>query len=424
MTIDKPLTVLAEPGAEIRGSDIWTDWGPADGLWRSRETVPEFSARGRCQEGTERCRWPEQVFVDGDPLLQVATGSTPAAGEFALDAERRVVLVDDPTGREVEVTTRRFWFVPEADGITIEGFRMRHAANHPQQGAITDGGYSVWVRHSVMSDAHGAVISMIGRGGIVDNEIFNGGQLGIHHGGSLVQGNRVHGNNTEDFSTAWEAGGLKSVHGDMVIDGNEFFDNGGPGIWIDIRADNVTISNNRVHNNESIGIYYEISSGGRIFGNVVWMNSAARTSSWVTGAGILVHSSGSTEVYDNVVAWNGDGIGFQSQNRDDRPDDAFLNNTIRDNVIIQVGGRDRWGLAWAEDWDGPLFDPESNNRGGNNRYWFPTPEGEELRFGWQGGIALLEEFNATPGEDGGRYLTDAEKDELLTQLGVPLDPPD
>jgi hypothetical protein len=76
-----------------------------------------------------------------------------------------------------------------------------------------------------------------------------------------------------------------------------------------------------------------------------------------------------------------------------------------------------------QDWPGPLFDAASANRGSNNSYWFPGPEGSALRFSWKQGFTRLSRFEATPGDEGGVYLTDAAKDALLAAAGVPTQPP-
>jgi len=62
-----------------------------------------------------------------------------------------------------------------------------------------------------------------------------------------------------------------------------------------------------------------------------------------------------------------------------------------------------------------LFAPASNNRGANNAYWGTAP------FAWNGNLNLAG-YNATPGEENGRYLTDAEKVAALTAAGIPLQP--
>ena len=66
-----------------------------------------------------------------------------------------------------------------------------------------------------------------------------------------------------------------------------------------------------------------------------------------------------------------------------------------------------------------LFDAASNNRGAGNRYWYATPE-PSGRFGWSGTKSRLADFNATPGDESGLYVTAAQRDAALAAAGVPL----
>ncbi len=421
--VDKAVTLLGAPGAEIRGSDVWSEWQRDGETWTSGRSVPALAAHGSCREGTSRCLWPEQVFLDGVPLLQLAVGDRPARGQFGLDRDRHVVLGQDPAGHLVEVSVRTRWIVPTVDGITIVGLRMRHATNDAQEGAITDDGHAVTIIDCVMSDTHGAVVSMTGPGILIGNDIFRGGQLGVHKGGSIIEGNRIHENNTEDFSWGWEAGGLKSVLSDQLVVGNEVFDNNGPGLWWDGAASNVRLLDNRVHDNAAAGIVYEISTDGRIEGNAVWRNGN-EDAEWGWGAGILVSSSAAVQVNDNIVAWNADGISVISQQRDDAPAE-IANVRVERNTIV---GSDRsplprqnYGLAWLEDWPGRLFDPASANGGDDNAFWYGTPEGP-TRFAWDGDLAPLSAFATTPGGRASRYLSDVEKEAILAEAGLPPAP--
>ena len=426
VTVARPLTLLAAAGAEIRGSDVWTGWSATADGWRSTLRVPALPVHGECRSGTSRCLWPEQVFLDGEPLRQVA--EAPAAGQFALDAGRRVLLADDPAGRLVEVSVRRTWLTVTASDVTIAGFTMRHAANDSQSGALrnVEGISRMTVRDNVLADAHGAVVEL-GHGfdhRIIGNDISRGGQLGMHMGGAgadiLVRANRIHDNNTEDFATTWEAGGVKAARATrLTFDANEVDHNMGPGLWCDIACHGTTYSGNRVHDNYGAGILEEISYDGRITGNVVW-NNGQDFFGWGWGAGILVSSSEGTEVAGNVVAWNADGISVISQ---DRKDFAGTSRdiSVHDNVILTAGvdERDTWLLFWAQDWPGPLFDPASNNRGANNRYWSDVDEGSHPRFGWDGQHASLAAFNATRGEESGSYLGVGERDAILGEAQLP-----
>lgn len=112
VTINKPLTLIGQPGTEIRGSDVWADWKHSGSHWVSGPVplLPSFHAPNRCVSGTgERCLKPEQVFFDGR-AMQYAD-SEPQTGQFTVDAARNIVLADDPTGHMVEVTVRSRWIV-------------------------------------------------------------------------------------------------------------------------------------------------------------------------------------------------------------------------------------------------------------------------------------------------------------------------
>jgi parallel beta-helix repeat protein len=231
-----------------------------------------------------------------------------------------------------------------------------------------------------------------------------------------------------------------------MVTGNAFEMNSGPGIWCDIDCSNVTIADNVVHHNLGVGIAFEISDGAEITGNRVWENgwgSAQRP--WAYEAGILVASSSNAHVHHNVVAWNGDGIAVISQCRahlaDGRtcdlahPWNAVRGNTVHDNAIIMaddpMAPYNVFPLAWARDIEDAagsayrfMFSPEAGNEGYDNRYWLPQPEGStKIGFSWgDSNTASLSAFNVTPGEERGTYLSDTERDQILTGAGMPMAP--
>jgi parallel beta-helix repeat protein len=424
VTIDKPLTLQGTRGAEIRGSDVWTTWTAQSGSWISGQSVPPFDPVGVCLTGT-MCQHPEQVFRDGLPLSHV--DGSPSATEFALDADRHVVLGADPTGHVMEVTVRDAWVIIAAPDVTVAGFSMRHAANAAQTGAIrnVDDASQDTIRDNLLSYAHGADAAL-DRGidnQIVHNDIGFGGQLGVHLGGdgtsatgrgNIVRDNTIHDNNIAGFDPEWEAGGLKAtVQSGLVLDGNTVDHNAGPGLWCDIYCTDVTITGNRLSANTHAGIFYEVSRRGRISGNVAWSNGFGKNV-WGWGAGILVSTSQDTEVSDNVVAWNArTGISVISQHRTDWPDVSATGDTVHDNTIVAGSGSGT--LFWGEDWTGPLYVPSSGNGGAGDRYW---TQGSGGTYHWQVDIDSLDRFNATPGEENGKLLTDAEKDAVLSAAGL------
>ena len=422
-TVTKPLTIVGP--ATIKGSDVWTSWNGNVSV----AAVPALPTNGNCTAA--RCAWPEQVFIDGTPQVQVATTDTPAAGQFKLDAARHVVLGSSPAGRTVEVTVRKTWLTVAADDVTIDGLTMRHAANGPQSGGLQEnsGVDRLTVRNSVLSDTHGAVVNFQGTIGsaLLNSDVSRGGQLGVHVGGSFtigvtIAGNRIHDNNTEGFQSGWEAGGLKAaVSTDLSMTDNDVYGNVGPGLWCDIDCQNVTYARNRVHHNASAGIFFEISDGAVVSDNVVWENGWG-SRAWGWGAGILISSSRNADVHDNLLAWNADGISVISQSRSDAPG-PIVGNYVHGNTVavapVSSDSSEKFAVGFLQDWTGVLFDAASNNRGASNRYWYATPE-PSGRFGWSGTKSRLADFNATPGDESGLYVTAAQRDTALAAAGVPL----
>ncbi|MBV8717906.1 MAG: right-handed parallel beta-helix repeat-containing protein [Chloroflexi bacterium] len=438
-TINKPLTLAGQPGAEIRGSDIWNDWQPADGLWISQQTLPPLpevnDTQPRCADPNNRCLRPEQVFVDGQPFYPLGTGATPSSGEFALDDARHILLADDPTGRLVEVSTRTRWIVTAANNVTIQGFSMKHAANDAQTGGVANDGFANWtLQDNVLAYAHGGDVFVDRAPNIrvLRNDISAGGNLGIagwQISQSLIAANHLHDNGTDEFNRNWSMGGLKiSEVQDVVVDGNES-DHNGSGFWCDVGCRNVTFSNNRIHDNPLGGIIFEISDGGAFHDNVGWENGWGPVG-WVWGAGILISSSTNTEIWNNVMAWNASGISVVDQTRP-KPFDPF-NHFVHDNTIIrqQIVDPEYWRnmmLAFTSDngtGPGTLFDPDANVRGLNNSFWMDTPENPQniARFAWYQGYGSLSEFSDTPGGTGSHYISAAEKDDVLVMHNIPSQP--
>jgi parallel beta-helix repeat protein len=431
LRIDKSLTLIGQPGTEIRGSDVWSAWSPRGAAWVSDQIVPALPAAGnqdgRCAEASNRCLLPQQVFVDDQPLLPVPFGVQPTGGQFALDADRHVVLAQNPNSHTVEVSTRQHWIITAADGVTIQSIAMRHAANDAQTGGVSNNGFSNWtLRDSRLANAHGAVVDMQHGANLrlLGNDISGGGDLGVHaaqFSSGLVQSNHIHDNNRDQFNPSWEAGGLKAadVHR-FVMDNNEVDANAASGLWCDIASTDVTYSNNRVHHNLTQGIIFEISTGATVTNNAVWENGWGAPD-WGWGGGIVVSTSSNVVVANNLVAWNRAGISIIEQARTDGA--PVRNIDVHDNVIMRdVVPGDYWSnlsLAWLNDTTGALYEPAANNRGTNNLFWYDQPETDSVRVAWRQQYARLSDSGTTPGEQGGRYLTDIEKDQLVNARAIP-----
>ena len=308
-----------------------------------------------------------------------------------------------------------------ADDVTINGLTVTHVNGGSHVGAVWTTGVSRFTfRGGVARDSTTVCLSLNGGTGhrVLDSELSGCGKEGYFMNGvsdTLFSGNRIHDNNT---ALAWdpadEAGGGKAMASQRVtFDGNEVAHNGGPGIWFDNGDVDVTVTNNRIHDNDRAGIFFEISNGAEIAHNAVW-NDGFGFVAWGYGAGITISSSDRANVHDNTVAWNARGISVISQARQLQPHDG---NVVHDNVVIS---RDADLVAgWYDDHGDTLFSSTSGNSGYGNRYWVGVTEPSSNRFAWGGPISSLADYNATPGEEGASYLTAPERDAALATAGIP-----
>jgi nitrous oxidase accessory protein NosD len=308
-----------------------------------------------------------------------------------------------------------------ADDVTISGLTVTHVKSDAHVGAVWTTGVSRFTfRGGVARDSSTVCISLNGGTGhrVLDSELSGCAKEGYFMNGvsdTLFSGNRIHDNNTAFvWDPADEAGGGKTMASQRVtFDGNEVDHNGGPGIWFDNGVLDVSATNNRVHDNDRAGIFFEISDGARIFGNAVW-NNGFGFAAWGYGAGITVSSSDRADVHDNTVAWNARGISVISQARPLQPHSGTV---VHDNVVVSREGT--FVAGWYDDHGDTLFNAPNANTGYGNRYWVGATEPSTDRFGWGGPKSSLAEYNATPGEEGAAYMTAAERDAALQAAGIP-----
>jgi nitrous oxidase accessory protein NosD len=423
VVIDKPITLVAEEGAEVRGSDVWEGWQSGGGLWRSEKTYPslQIESRWRCEEGTgEKCKRPEQVFIDGEPLEQVRFN--PGEGEFTLDRDRRVLLGEDPAGSIVEVTVRDRWVVGRSDGVTIRGFKMRHSAGQ----GIKNDRYDDWrVIGNDLAYAHTVNVELSKGAGMVieDNEIYQAGQLGVASNAAsvVIRGNEIHHNNTADFKTGWEAGGMKiSATVDSLVEDNEVFENDDIGIWTDVATtgpQKIVIRDNQVYDHPRQGIRVEISKNAEIKNNVVYGNGSGYPLDELSGAGITLSGTYNARVSDNVLAYNSNGLVVVNEDRE-KGFDTVKNVLLSSNDVIQQEGV---AAAWMKAYSGgDIYDVVSGNGGQDNRYYYPGSAGGESRYKWERYYENLSAYNETPAEYNGSRLSESEKNEVLEERGLPI----
>src|SRR5262249_55829823 len=153
------------------------------------------------------------------------------------------------------------------------------------------------------------------------------------------------------------------------------------------------------------GIHFEISDAARITGNLIW-NAGTRQN----GPSLCVCTSGHAEVDHNTI-YNAAGWAI-SLNNDGRA--PVGSNYVHDNTLLMTHDYS-WAVSFGPGTDG------NGDHGAANGAWYPPPENGIGRFQW-GAMQTpsLSVFNPTPGGGGNSfYLTDAQKDAVLTTAGIP-----
>lgn len=309
-----------EPGAVLSGARVLSNFLHVGGVWIAGGQTPIGVERGICARGYEACALPIGVFMDGEPLRQVAGRAQLRAGTFFHDRVRRqIVLTDSPDGRLVEVSAARYAFHSAADSVVISGLVIEKYFNPTQEGAIHGEGRGWLVENSELRLNSGAGVSIGSDGTISHSKIHHNGQIGATADGSniLLEANEIWANNIHGFDPGWDAGGVKiTVSSNIVFRDNHVHHNNGPGLWCDEHCVNVLFEGNIVEYNQSAGIFFELSSKAVIRRNTLRQNNQAGQG-WVWGAEIQIAASDEADIHENtlIVRDSGRAIMLIDQNR-------------------------------------------------------------------------------------------------------------
>lgn len=402
--VTKPLTIDGQGKAEIRGSDVWPQWTQVGATWVSSLSVPPSKPDASAADYVDKAKALEaaQVFIDG----QLAA--------FTLDGSRHVVLTSDPAGRLVEVSTRDRWLSPQANDVVVARMTLKHAMTMAQDLSIGSENRDGFVlRDSHVSDTHGSAVSPSGSWTqILNNTIERVGNVAVgsyQDRNTTIRGNTISQSGIGGWDWGWQGGAVKMVASTgLLMEGNTVRDNVGPGLWCDISCTGTIIRNNVVSGNSGPGIFYEISSSATINGNRVSSDSGF----WPA---IYVSSSADVDVYGNVVQAS---RGIQAY---EDPRQQVANVNIHDNVMVALAQNNIMLFMAGGD-----MATRPSNRGSSNRYWYPGGENGQIRFAYGAGYSSLREFNLTRAGQGSRYLTDAEKAQILSGVVptmTPVPPP-
>ena len=482
-TIAKALTLQGGADTPLLGSDIWRGWVQEVTTWLSILTVPALPWTDNAAVdliGAPQAGWPEQVFVDGAELVQLAAGSMPGPGQFALVAagDRRIRLGSDPTGKTVEVTTRTEVLKVTAATVTIRGrantdrIVLKHAGSNYQHGVLcaNHGGTpdNLTIEHADVAYGHNTGIQTVKAGNLTIRKVrahhngMNGGNIQGHwrtaiYWGALVEDCLFDWNNTQLGKGGHHAAGLKISYfggklGSPAIIRRSVFANNlaSAGLWLDskvpgwlIGSESSWADGNWAYRNGAHGFRVEINNGQDEGSDLFIL---AKNSSYQNqDAGLWldvvknVHVRGHRSVYDkrnnaqfthSVEAHWGD----STQGRTDMDlvgGDAAgpVNVKLDDLFVVNEQGAQRKLVAWRQDGAAGTLGHASNT--GQNGVFAVTDAAGNVT-NESGGykpfsIAYtdksLAEFGATQYGAGATLVAStAAKNTLLGSYGLPLTP--
>jgi hypothetical protein len=204
-------------GADCLESDKWEPL-PSRPVWRYSSWT--FQAPTRRVDDSGRVYSGEQVIVDGRLLARATSLESMKAGTFFSDPMKDHALFlwlsdgSSPSKHTVEASVRPLLLRITGNYIIVRNIRFRYASNLAQQGAVQVGGEHNYVDNCVVGYTAGVGFTLGGRHNIVRRVTsgFNG-QMGMGASGqdNLLEECKLIHNNTLDYPTEWEAGGIKVV---------------------------------------------------------------------------------------------------------------------------------------------------------------------------------------------------------------------
>ena len=279
--------------------------------------------------------------------------------------------------------TTKTAFRGTASNVTIQNLTIQNY-NSDLQKAVVDAEFgNAWtIRNNTIASNFSVGVNFGNNSQVIGNQLINNGQAGFAGGGGgwLVENNLISNNNTRNLDWGFEAGGGKVTEATSgTFRDNTSFGNGGPGIWLDIDANNILIENNLCAKNLGPGIMVEISQNAIVRYNTLINNGEVFR--W-DNASLLISSSENNKVYGNVVdvPSNRLGIFVMSQGREH----TAINNEIYENEVWIRGTR-AGSHGVDRDDDAPVF--TTNDFHDNSYYVTSLPT---RHFSWEDDYTLAQ----------------------------------
>jgi hypothetical protein len=307
--------------------------------------------------------WPDQVWVDGRPLVQVSDKARVRAGTFWVDrnsatdgapgASRLFMAAADASDMsKVRISSSNGNFIHvAADGVRLTGFRVqRHSPAWSKYALVATSGVDDLVVRDVAFDqvaaisfkvAGGSSSSSVNRRATLERvSVTDAGWMGavvlyaddLSVTASLFD--RV--NVAQEFARGPQSGAIKTTKTHrMKMIGSVVSNVGGHALWWDQSNYDVTVARNRLVNNSHSAVFFEISHGLTMVDNFI---QAASTDPGAEGhSAVRIAGSSGVRLVNNTILGAPVGVGVYADprsrkydsNGDGVPDRYCSEHTVR-----------------------------------------------------------------------------------------------
>jgi hypothetical protein len=280
-------TGTTRAGVVLTGSKLLTGWATGGGMYIHTGNVVSLRRGGLCYSGSA-CSYSDWLFRAGLPMrrtLAPCTSTNVRTGIFCVDYKAKKIFIHDNPGGVSMAYSYLQGAIAGGSGVIVRNLTIDKYANTVGDTATLRAGTGWLVDNIAMQYNHGCAIALVGSSGtVVQNSRFHdNGQLGYcgRTNGAIFRNNEVDHNNFLAINAPWGGGGGKFVHSNNVtVANNRVHDNRGNGIWFDLDSKGGVITGNTSTNNSGIygagnGITYEVSCYATILGNTSSGNGMA-----------------------------------------------------------------------------------------------------------------------------------------------------
>lgn len=364
--------------AVLDGSRVIDNWDASGALWVSTGWTREFSVEspgGPVSQANAIAGRPDQVFMDEEPLAQVSSRVEVGPGSFFHDAVRDEIWVaDNPVMRTVSASNLRYgFFFDRAHGSTLTGVTIRRFGTEERDMAAVRAYSDGMVLDDVVIEQNARMgLSVIGDDTVLRNSrVLANGYLGVHGhdvDGIVVERSAVLANNRAGFDDFHSAGGIKITESSgITVRDSDVSYNDGPGIWVDLDVEFVTVIGNLVEHNRRAGIEIELSANVEVLDNVVLDNGEA---------GIWVLESRQVRVAHNASLRNQNAIEVEEGPRREVAGIRIMNN------IMGAATEGARALLDVNDWTAERSASDMGVSADFNAYWIPSDSAVDTLSRW------------------------------------------